>query len=157
MRRGVFAPRQYWADFNISCQRILLCIINSSNRSLAWQTFSGILISLLIITTIFPQICWPMHLIFPDVPNKATGTWTSMHVGYSNPNYLLQVRPWTSQILRNNSLNCTFPAVPQFRNIILTAPISPAHSERCFSTFKHIETFSRNRMVQDRLNTSAVL
>lgn len=59
-------------------------------------------------------------------------------------------------IVSNNSRD-PFCEVTKLLNILVTIPMTTAEPERCFSCLKHIKTFLRNTMSQDRLTALAIL
>ena len=61
-----------------------------------------------------------------------------------------------SFILENN-LNETYIEISKILKIIATIPMTTAVAERTFSTLKHIKTFLRNTMLNNRLNALALM
>ena len=61
------------------------------------------------------------------------------------------------QLFMENNLEEIFGETVTLLKILITAPMTTAEAERCFSTLKRIKTFLRNSMTQERLNALAML
>lgn len=61
------------------------------------------------------------------------------------------------EFLLQNNLKSVFSESVTLLKIIVTIPMTSVENERCFSTLKRIKSFLRNTMLQDRLNSLAML
>lgn len=59
--------------------------------------------------------------------------------------------------LTEHDLQKTVPEATKLLKLVLTIPSTTASVERSFSALKHIKTYSRNRMEQNRLSSLALI